>query len=558
MTHRELTNEEIHYLERQGCICDDWSLINVAPDFDASKVRNVRFDGEIEIGAGCQLENIGIIRTTEDATFGEGTIVSVMNEASGENVIMFSGLTSQLASMMVRYSDDKEFTTVLRAMVYEHINNTRPRCTKIGNNVVISGCRELTNVAIGNDCEIYGAARLVECTLNSTTDAGIFIGDGVICDNVIMQGGASITDGARLYDTFVGEACHVGRGFTSENSIFFANSYMDNGEACAAFCGPFTVSHHKSTLLIGGMYSFYNAGSGTNYSNHAYKIGPIHYGTMHRGAKTASGAHILWPAQIGCFSMAMGKIQNHPDTTKLPFSYIISQGDTTTIVPGRNLLTVGTFRDIYKWPKRDARPQNARKSHVNFDWLSPIVINACMEGREFLNETIQIQGRNTPTYAIDAGMIRNHSAMNGIHYYDLAIKMYIYESLKDAQALLPTTSIGTGEWIDLSGMLAPKSEIDTLIDSIKDNQYDDILAIEDRLSDIHDMYENYRWAYTYALVTKYFGIDSLDEQDIERIRKECSTAKDEWLLAIRKDAEKEYQLGDLSPETLNDFIKTIK
>ena len=64
---------------------------------------------------------------------------------------------------------------------------------------------------------------------------------------------------------------------------------MSNGEACAAFCGPFTVSHHKSSLLIGAMYSFYNAGSATNFSNHAYKMGPMHYGYLERGCKTASG-----------------------------------------------------------------------------------------------------------------------------------------------------------------------------------------------------------------------------------------------------------------------------
>lgn len=552
--YRELTEQEIITLEQQGCRCRDWSLISVENGFSASDVRNVRFEGEVQIGERCTIENVGVIRTTEDATFGEGTICSVLNEAGNGNVMMFSGLTSQLAAIMVRYENDKELTARLRSIIKEYIDMTRPRCTTIGNDCVISSCRELTNVNIGNNCEVCGAARLVECTM--TGDA--FVGDSVICDSVIMQAGATVTDAARLYDTFVGEACHVGRGFTSENSVFFANSYMDNGESCAAFCGPFSVSHHKSSLLIGGMYSFYNAGSGTNFSNHAYKIGPIHYGTMHRGAKTASGAHILWPAQIGLFSMAMGKIQSHPDTRDLPFSYVISLGETTVIVPGRNLTTVGTYRDTQKWPQRDARQKNGKASLVNFDWLSPLTITACQKGLEVLEEIEKTQGKGIQLYAAEGGVIRNHSLQRGKELYRLAIRMYISESLKDAQALLPTTSVGTGEWVDLAGMLAPLSEIETLTSEIMNGQVGDIQTVHDRLADIHDQYDAYRWAYTYSLITRFYGIDSLTDADIKRIAEECAPSREEWLLAIRRDAEKEYHMGDVDQTTLNDFVAKLK
>lgn len=553
MYYRELKEQEIAVMEQQGCRCSDWSLISVAEGFDAGAVRNVCFDGEVQIGAGCSISNVSVIRSTDDATFGEGTVVSVLNEAGDGNVKIYAGLSSQLAALMVAKEEDHEFTERIHAIIDEHINNTRPRCTTIGDNCTISDCRELTNVNIGHDCEICGAARLVECTLTDN----VFVGDSVICDSVIMQTGATITDAARVYDTFVGEACHIGRGFTSENSIFFANSYMDNGESCAAFCGPFTVSHHKSSLLIGGMYSFYNAGSGTNYSNHAYKIGPIHYGTMHRGAKSASSAHILWPAQIGLFSMAMGKIQTHPDTRALPFSYVISQGDTTAIVPGRNLTTVGTYRDVFKWPKRDARKTEGRISLVNYDWLSPLTIDACIKGSETLKELQETQGKDVQMYAVEGGFIRNHSLNRGILLYDLAVRMYIYEATKDAQALLPTTTTGTGEWTDLSGMLAPQAEVDSLVEEICNGNVCDIIEIEDRMHDIHDQYDTYRWAYTYRLITNRYGIDNLDEADIARIHEDCASAHEDWLNAVRKDAEKEFRLGDVSRDTLEGFVKGI-
>ena len=58
--------------------------------------------------------------------------------------------------------------------------------------------------------------------------------------------------------------------YSAEHSVFFANSQGFNGEACSIFAGPYTVTHHKSTLLIAGMFSFMNAGSGSNQSNHMY------------------------------------------------------------------------------------------------------------------------------------------------------------------------------------------------------------------------------------------------------------------------------------------------
>lgn len=49
---------------------------------------------------------------------------------------------------------------------------------------------------------------------------------------------------------FVGEGVVIENGFSAENSLFFANSHLNHGEACAVFAGPYTVSHHRSTLLI--------------------------------------------------------------------------------------------------------------------------------------------------------------------------------------------------------------------------------------------------------------------------------------------------------------------
>ena len=53
----------------------------------------------------------------------------------------------------------------------------------------------------------------------------------------------------------------------------------------------------------------------------------------------------------------MGRHVNHPDTSRLPFSYLIENRNESFLVPGINLRSVGTIRDAQKWPKRDKSPR---------------------------------------------------------------------------------------------------------------------------------------------------------------------------------------------------------
>ena len=604
---RSLTIDEISVLEQNRCHADDWACITVAEDFSPEYISDVDFYGEVtlgvfdktiqidegfsrhagirravlrdvtvgdnclienvgnyisryDIGEECVISNVGMIATTDSATYGQNNQVALLNEAGDPNVILYDALTSQMAAFMMRSVGDKDVWEGLRRMVALYVESCRPERGVIGYRVKITNTREIVNVLISDDCEINGASCLSEVTLKGSSDASIYIGHDVICENSIVQSGSSILDGAKLDNCFVGEACHIGRGFSAESSVFFANSYMDNGESCAAFCGPFSVSHHKASLLIGVETSFYNAGSATNYSNHAYKMGPIHYGTLQRGSKTASGAHILMPSNVATFSMCMGKIQTHPDTRHLPFSYVIADGTTTWLVPGCNFATVGTYRDIMKWPKRDKRPLNGRRSIVNTEWLSPFVVQQVTEGRNYLRQLEANDELNDEANAHVSGegfTMRCSSALRGIGYYDMAIRMFLADAVRKEGEALPSSSTGTGEWLDLSGMYAPKSEIDQLADDIRFSSLDEIQQVDDRLLDIHNHYSEYKWNYAYRLALNYYALDTITSDDIEMIIRKGDEARSQWIARIRKDAEKEFSLGDVSDEQLDDFLRGL-
>lgn len=147
------------------------------------------------------------------------------------------------------------------------------------------------------------------------------------------------------------------------------------------------------------MFSFMNAGSGSNQSNHMYKLGPIHQGTLERGAKTTSDSYILWPARVGAFSLVMGRHVNHSDTSNLPFSYLIEQNNTTYLVPGVNLRSVGTIRDAQKWPKRDQRTDTNKLDFINYNLLSPYTVQKMFKGRETLKNLRYASGELSDIYS---------------------------------------------------------------------------------------------------------------------------------------------------------------
>ncbi len=607
--YRPLTSEEIEVLKSNDCWAEDWTSINVSEDFKPNYMHRVMLYGEVNIGAfnknvevsqgfvkhsginnatlrnvtigddclienvgnfinnytigdDCYISNISTMETTEGATFGEGNLVSVLNEVGEGNVILFSDLNSQLAAFMVKHFSDKELKENIRQLIKTDIENKAPERGQIGSNVKIVNTKEITNCVINDLCEVNGASRLSDCTLLGSVHGNVYIGTGVIIENSIIAEGSSVINSVKIQDCFVGEACQLSNGFTASASVFFANSYMSNGEACAAFCGPFTASHHKSSLLIGGMFSFYNAGSATNFSNHAYKMGPMHWGILERGSKTASGAYLLMPATLGSFSVCFGKLMHHPNTRNLPFAYLIADGDKMFLIPGRNITTVGLYRDIKKWPKRDLRAQENRKSIVNFDWLSPFSVGEILKGKKILESLREVTGDNVSQYLYHEYIIPATSLHKGIKYYDIALRIYMGAVLKrvlkrDPAITPPSTQTGVGDWDDLSGLLLPVSEEERIVKDMREGNIETIQQLLDRFEEINNNYREYQWAWTYSVICDYYGISEITLEDANRIHEDYIRARRSWIAEIKKDAEKEYAMGDVEEEVFRNFVDNL-
>ena len=606
--YRKLNEDEIRLLQEHSCTADDWANIEVAQNFKTDYVFHTRFSGKVrlgvfdheftlaggmkkhsglyhttlhnvtvgdnccienvknyianyEIGDYAFIENVDIILVDGCSKFGNGVEVAVLNETGGREVMMLDRLSAHQAYIMALYRHRPALIEKMKAIVEKYADDNASTTGRIGSHVTIVDSGYIKNVKIGDHCKIEGAGRLKNGSLNSNEHAPIHIGYGVVCDDFIISSGSSVEDGTTLTRCFIGQACHLGHNYSASDSLFFSNCQEENGEACAIFAGPFTVTHHKSTLLIAGMFSFMNAGSGSNQSNHMYKLGPIHQGALERGAKTTSDSYILWPAKVGAFSLVMGRHVNNADTSNLPFSYLIEQQNTTYLVPGVNLRSVGTIRDAQKWPKRDKRKDPHRLDQINYNLLSPYTIQKMMKGRQILKDLRRVSGETSETYAYQSAKIKNSSLNKGIQLYETAIHKFLGNSLikrleetkfqSDGEIrdrLLPDTEIGSGEWVDVSGLIAPKSEIEKLMMDIESGMLTDVDDIHERFVEMHRNYYTYEWTWAYEKILSFYGLqaESITAKDVTMIVKKWQEAVVGLDKMVYADAKKEFSLSAMT------------
>ncbi len=604
MNYRSLTAQEIAQLEQQGCKATDWSEVEVAEAFDARYVRHTNFSGhnrlgvygkEIELPGGIKIhtgiyhamlhncevgneahlynihnyianyrignntciENVNAILVDGKTTFGNGVRVPVMNEGGGREIPIFNELSASLAYVLTLYRHRPKMIHQLEQMIDAYAEAQASEVGYIGDNVRILNCGSIKNVKIGDYAELTGVSRLKNGTINSNEYAPVHLGSGVKCTDFIIASGVEIGDSTLVDKCFVGQGCIFDKHYSAGESLFFSNCQGMHGEACAIFAGPYTVTHHKSTLLIAGMFSFMNAGSGSNQSNHMYKLGPIHQGIAERGSKTTSDSYLLWPSKIGAFSLVMGRHTHHADTSDLPFSYLIENQSESYLVPGANLRTVGTIRDAQKWPKRDNRKDPHKLDQINFNLLSPYTVQKMWRGREVLNELVALSGENTEVFGYRNCKIRNTSLKHGLELYTIGIQKFLGNSLisrleksewhtldEVRKALRPDSEIGLGSWVDLAGLIAPRSEVSRLADDIEAGKLS-LVAIQERLVTMHANYYSYEWSWALEHLEQVWGC-SVEEVTLEQIRRTVI----EWQEAVvgldrmvYNDARKEFDLN---------------
>jgi hypothetical protein len=605
---RNLTEPETTILISNGCSCDDWNRVVVKEGFDPEKCVNVIFSGDIRLGVfnepfidesgisiqsgilnarlhNCAIgsnviinnigdyianyniedkvviKNCGKIRTEGISTFGNGTTVNVLNETGGRAVKIWDRLSAHEAYIIALYRHRHEAVRIIEKMVDDYSLAHSSGTGTIGQNSKIFSSSNIRNIKFGPSSYVEGAILLNEGSVNSSEADPVFIGPGVIMEHFIVCSGSKVTESTIIDKCFIGQGCVLAKHYSAENSLFFANCGGYHGEACSIFAGPYTVTHHKSTLLIAGIFSFMNAGSGSNQSNHMYKLGPIHQGIMERGSKTTSDSYLLWPARIGPYTLIMGRHYKNMDTSSLPFSYLIESNDESILVPGINLRSVGTIRDAQKWPLRDIRKDTFKIDQVNFNLLSPYTIRKMFEGREILQNLKSESPPGTASFSFNNMIISGPSLERGIQLYQTGINKFLGNSLikrlekcefktnEELQhRLAPDLSHGRGEWVDLAGLITPKSDVDKLLEDVESGKISSIEELAQSFIVLHNAYYQWEWTWVCERMEEESGISvmKLTANDIIRIIENWEKSVIDLDNLLYEDARKEFTLSSMT------------
>ena len=603
--YRSLTKEETDQLISQDCSSCDWTNVQVANKFDPGKVKSTKFSGNIKLGvfdkeitffggvkkpAGISnatihnctignnvyieqvknylanyiieddvvIENVDMIAVEGESSFGNGVIVEAINEGGGREIPIYDYLSAHTAYILALYRHKPKVIESLEQVIADYTKTVTSSMGLIERGAKLINCRTIINVKIGVNSTIEGVYRLSNGTINSSMEDPVYFGPGVIVEDFIVCSGSKISDATLISHCFIGQGCELSKHYSAENSLFFANCQGFHGEACAIFAGPYTVTHHKSTLLIAGLFSFLNAGSGSNQSNHMYKLGPIHQGIVERGSKTTSDSYILWPAKVGAFSLVMGRHYKNSDTSDLPFSYLIESKDESVLVPGINLRSVGTVRDAQKWPKRDKRKDPNKLDYINFNLLSPYTIQKMIKGQQILNDLKKASGESSDYYFYQRCKISNPALTKGIKLYEIGINKFLGNSLikrlektnfknnsEIQKRLNPDTPVGTGNWVDLAGLMAPEEIVGKFLFDIENKKISTLEQVDSYFKSIYDNYYTYEWTWVIDILQKRIGkkINEITSWDIIELVEKWKTSVVDLDNMLYEDAKKEFSLN---------------
>ena len=607
---RNLTNEEINFLKSQGCSSQSWEKILIK-NVDLSRIKDVQFHGRVKINAlngnvryhkklkvpasinratlidvfingnvyinnigrfianykiekDVIIENAGSIYMEGKSSFGNGVETSPIMEGDGRSVKIFNRLNSHIAYLVAIYRHKKLMREKINTIIDDYTNQKTRKFGKIKKYAKIINARLIKNSLIDPYTTIENTDEINNTTVISTKECPSYIGTSVILKDSIVLKGADITDSTVIKKAFIGEGVRLARQFSCEDSLLFANCEGEHGEMFSIFAGPYTVTHHKATLLIASHFSFFNAGSGTNQSNHMYKLGPYHHGFMERGCKTGSNSYILWPSYIGAFSTVIGAHYDNVDTSDFPFSYITEHGyHQTRLIPALNLFGVGLSRDENKWKDRDRR-KGDKKDLIIFDVFSPYTVSRMIRSEEILKNIKKENNHDDKNFLTYKNMIIKKSSLDKYSKrYSIAIDLYLHnkilsyiKSSKNIDEIISNLEYDKNNvfenWSDIGGLICAKDRVDNIIKDLENNKINNIKTLTEAFEKLYNIYSEDEKSWVMNSIKSRYNIESINKDNIKKLLDEHKILLEKAYDIFYKDVEKEYDTAKMVSAGIDD------
>ena len=190
--------------------------------------------------------------------------------------------------------------------------------------------------------------------------------------------------------------------------------------------------------------------------------------------------------------------------------------------------------------------------------MSPYTIQKVFAGIKILKHLQQTSGEASEIFTYQSCIITNSALKRGLELYHIVVHKFLGNSLikrlektpfknnrEIRDQLKPTTDIGLGEWVDLSGLIAPKSEIDILLNRIENGEITGLEEINNEFRRLHENYYVYEWTWAWNKIQEFYKVteETITAQDVIRIVEKWKESVIKLDEMIYNDAKKEFSLS---------------
>jgi len=445
---RDLRDDEIALLERQGNLCADWSAVAVVEDFSPAGIYHNTFQGicclgrfdaapaasidsirlnqgilrsiiiDSEIGSGCCICNVGVIgncvigggavilncgtiTASPRGTFGNGIEIAVGNETGGREIVSFAELTIELAQAVATGREDKGPADDYRLFAGHYLEHCVTPSGYVGANAIIRNTVTIEDSYIGDFCVVTGATLIKNSTLLASSDERTQVSHGAILTDSCVQWGCEITTMALVDKSVLCEHSHVERHGKVTMSVVGPNSGIAEGEVTSCLLGPFVGFHHQSMLIAalwpqGRGNVAYGANIGSNHTSKA----PDQEIFCGEGIFFGLGTNVKYPADFSRspYSIIATGVDTLPQRVGFPFSLINKPVELPAgISPSLNEIIPGWVlaKNIYALRRNEekfCKRNRARRAIFDFRVFRPDIIDLMIRSRDALKSIPAVRG----------------------------------------------------------------------------------------------------------------------------------------------------------------------
>jgi NDP-sugar pyrophosphorylase family protein len=483
---RALKETEIKTLQKNGCWSQDWLKVLVTKNFDARRVANSTFFGDVIIGdlnedieveTGVKLPagifsstivnseignnafikdaklisnyiikdnaiilNVGTLSSKDGAVFGNGIELPIAIETGGREVLTYAEITIDVATKIASTRDDKELLRAYEEFIKEYCEKVKSTKGIVEKSAVIKNTPKVMDTYVGEGALIDNANLVQNVTMLSSVDEKAKILNGSYVVNSILQWGSDANSMSIVDSSVLTEHSHAERHGKVTGSILGPNSGVAEGECTASLCGPFVGFHHQALLIA----AFWpegkgNVGYGANVgSNHTSKA-PDQEIWCGEGTFFGLGVNIKFPSDFtkSPYSIIATAVNALPQRIEFPFSLINSPADRYDVVsPAYNEIMPGWVLsdNIYTVKRNEGKyikRNKAKRSQFVFEVFRPDIIDLMIDARKRLQVS---EKKEIYTDKDIKGLGKNYmleaSRVSGIEAYTFYIKYYALLGLK--------------------------------------------------------------------------------------------------------------------------------